>query len=279
MNTNMSTLYNTADRVPFNGVGTGIDTDISSGVMQNTGYAVGIIAGLMSSLFSTADGKSFFNAGYSIVNTINSGVNSNAYWAQNTVSNLMNALYNSAGSLSFFNIGYHIASGIKQGIDSNWNWLTNTAWNLAVDIFNAAKSALGIASPSKVFEEGIGKNIDLGIAKGIDNSTPAALASISRMGEAVAEKFSAYDLQASISAMADYGTTFAPSYETSVQSDGGMSDNTNDRAMVDILRDVRRLLVEINAKDTTVEVTTSAINKAQTRMNRRAGVTIAPVGT
>ena len=279
MNTNMGTLYNTADRVSFNDVGSGIDTDISSGVMQNTGYAVGTIAGLMSSLFSTADGKSFFNAGYNIVNTINSGVNSNKYWAQNTVSSLMNALYNSAGSLSFFNIGYHIASGIKQGIDSNWNWLTNTAWNLAVDIFNAAKSALGIASPSKVFEEGIGKNIDLGIAKGIDNSTPAALASISRMGEAVAEKFSAYDLQASISAMADYGTTFAPSYETSVQSDSGMSDNTNDRAMVDILRDVRRLLVEISAKDTTVEVTTSAINKAQTRMNRRAGVTIAPVGT
>lgn len=44
-------------------------------------------------------------------------------------------------------------------------------------------------------------------------------------------------------------------------------------------REQTQLLRSINAKDTTVEVTTSAINKAQTRMNRRAGVTIAPVGT
>ena len=47
----------------------------------------------------------------------------------------------------------------------------------------------------------------------------------------------------------------------------------------DILRQQLDTLRQINAKDTTVEVTTSAINKAQTRMNRRAGVTIAPVGT
>lgn len=279
MNTNMSTLYNTADRVSFNGVGTGVSSDIATGVYGNTGYALGAVSGLMSSLFNRADGTSFYSIGYNVVSTLNSGVNNNTGWAQNVASNLMDAMYNMADSISFFNIGYGIVSGIKLGIDGNWNWIMGVARNLASGIYNAAKSVLGIHSPSKVFEEGIGKNIDLGIAKGIDNSTSAALASISRMGEAVAEKFSAYDLQASISAMADYGTTFAPSYETSVQSDSGMSDNTNDRAMVDILRDVRRLLVEISAKDTTVEVTTSAINKAQTRMNRRAGVTIAPVGT
>ena len=279
MNTNMGTLYNTADRVSFNGVGTGVSSDIATGVYGNTGYALGAVTGLMSSLFNRADGTSFYSVGYNVVSTLNSGVNNNTGWAQNVASNLMDAMDNMADSISFFNIGYGIVSGIKSGIDGNWNWIMGVARNLASGIYNAAKSVLGIHSPSKVFEEGIGKNIDLGIAKGIDNSISVALASVSKMGEAVAEKFSAYDLQASISAMADYGTTFAPSYETSVQSDSAIGDNTNDRAMVDILRDVRRLLVEISAKDTTVEVTTSAINKAQTRMNRRAGVTIAPVGT
>ena len=51
-----------------------------------------------------------------------------------------------------------------------------------------------------------------------------------------------------------------------------LSNDSNKREQTQLLR-------SINAKDTTVEVTTSAINKAQTRMNRRAGVTIAPVGT
>jgi len=39
------------------------------------------------------------------------------------------------------------------------------------------------------------------------------------------------------------------------------------------------LLRQINAKDTTVEVTAASLNRAQTRMNRRAGTTIVPVGT
>jgi hypothetical protein len=47
----------------------------------------------------------------------------------------------------------------------------------------------------------------------------------------------------------------------------------------DILRQQLDTLRQINDKDTTVEVSTSSINKAQTRMNRRIGRTVAPVGT
>jgi hypothetical protein len=48
--------------------------------------------------------------------------------------------------------------------------------------------------------------------------------------------------------------------------------NDYDRQKVDLLR-------SINDKDFNVDVSTASINKAQSRMNRRAGVTIAPVGT
>ena len=48
--------------------------------------------------------------------------------------------------------------------------------------------------------------------------------------------------------------------------------NDLDRQKVELLR-------QISDKDLTVEYSTSAVNKAQTRMNRRAGVTIVPVGT
>lgn len=47
----------------------------------------------------------------------------------------------------------------------------------------------------------------------------------------------------------------------------------------DILRQQLDTLRQINDKDTTVEVSTSSINKAQTRMNRRIGRTVVPVGT
>ena len=39
------------------------------------------------------------------------------------------------------------------------------------------------------------------------------------------------------------------------------------------------LLRQINAKDTTVEISTSQINRAQSYANRRAGTTVVPVGT
>ena len=48
--------------------------------------------------------------------------------------------------------------------------------------------------------------------------------------------------------------------------------NDYDRQKVELLR-------SINDKDYNVNVSTASINKAQSRMNRRAGVTIAPVGT
>jgi hypothetical protein len=36
---------------------------------------------------------------------------------------------------------------------------------------------------------------------------------------------------------------------------------------------------QIAAKEFTAEVTAASVNRAQTRMNRRAGTTIVPVGT
>ena len=48
--------------------------------------------------------------------------------------------------------------------------------------------------------------------------------------------------------------------------------NDYDRQKVELLR-------SINEKDNTIEVSTSSINRAQTRMNRRAGTTIVAVGT
>lgn len=48
--------------------------------------------------------------------------------------------------------------------------------------------------------------------------------------------------------------------------------NELDRQRNDLLR-------QINQKDSTVEISTSSINKAQTRMNRRAGMTVVPVSS
>ena len=51
------------------------------------------------------------------------------------------------------------------------------------------------------------------------------------------------------------------------------------RQQNELLRQQNELLREINDKDLSVDISTADINRAQTRMNRRAGTTIVPVGT
>ena len=79
--------------------------------------------------------------------------------------------------------------------------------------------------------------------------------------------------------------------ENAVQTDNGDADyETMYRAMYDAFTDAMTgsnerdkekvaLMRQIAAKEFTAEVTAASVNRAQTRMNRRAGTTIVPVGT
>ena len=49
------------------------------------------------------------------------------------------------------NLGKNIVDGIWNGISAGWDWLKEKVGGLATGLFDAAKSALGIASPSKKF--------------------------------------------------------------------------------------------------------------------------------
>ena len=49
--------------------------------------------------------------------------------------------------------------------------------------------------------------------------------------------------------------------------------------LITLLRIQNNLLTQLNEKDTTVEISTSQINRAQSYANRRAGTTVVPVGT
>jgi hypothetical protein len=77
----------------------------------------------------------------------------------------------SVGDLAgrFWNVGMDIMRGIWNGIAAGWGWLTGKVSSLAGALYNAAKSALGIASPSKVFQA-IGAATGAGLALGITGS-------------------------------------------------------------------------------------------------------------
>ena len=90
-------------------------------------------------------------------------------------------------------VGSNICSGIANGINNGWTWLRNTVSNLAQSLLNAAKSALGIASPSKLFRDEVGKFIGYGIGEGVTDSEPEIVKSVSGVADAIAEEMNAGD--------------------------------------------------------------------------------------
>lgn len=101
--------------------------------------------------------------------------------AKTAAINTYNNIVNEIGKLpaKMLEFGGDIVDGIWQGISGGWDWLTKKVKSLANSLFEAAKEALGINSPSKVFADGIGKNIALGIGVGYENAIDGVRRNIS----------------------------------------------------------------------------------------------------
>lgn len=84
-------------------------------------------------------------------------------------------------SINWGSLGSNIISGIVRGISGAAGSLFSSLRNLASNALSAAKSALGIASPSKMFRDRIGKWIPLGIAAGIDREASSVEKSLDRV--------------------------------------------------------------------------------------------------
>ena len=70
-------------------------------------------------------------------------------------------------------LGLGITDGIIDGLDSSK--VNNKIVDMANEALRKAKKALGIASPSKVFRDEVGKQISAGIALGIDKNAEQAI--------------------------------------------------------------------------------------------------------
>lgn len=85
--------------------------------------------------------------------------------AQNGLSGVKN--------INWASLGSNIISGIVSGLRAAGSAITSFLTSLAKSALNSVKRFLGIASPSKVFRDQIGKNIVLGIADGIEDNVDA----------------------------------------------------------------------------------------------------------
>lgn len=67
-------------------------------------------------------------------------------------------------------IGRNLVEGLWNGIRNVKDWILGKIREFVQGILNGIKGFLGIASPSKLFENEVGKNLALGFGKGFTDS-------------------------------------------------------------------------------------------------------------
>ena len=130
-----------------------------------------LVSGLIQNL------PQILTAGFTLLTTLITGIGQALPGIITAAFEVGTSFCDTFGSIDWVQLGVDIINGIISGIGSAVGALVDAAISAATAAFNAAKKALGIASPSKLFRDKIGKMIPPGMANGImDNLQPVVKA-------------------------------------------------------------------------------------------------------
>lgn len=225
--------------------------------------ADGNVRTAFTNIYNTISSKG--NAAHNAVSSAFTGI------ANTIASKLSSALSSvTTSTTNWSNIGRNIVNGLKSGINNAWSSLTRTVNNLFNGLSSGVKRLLGIRSPSRVFRDEIGLMIGLGMAEGITDSKPMVFRSMEDLNNGLMNGLTPYSGMSGYADAAAYTAT--AQYEAQRSGQDANSQTT-------ILQAILNVMQEINDKPFTAEVTTSSVQRAMNRTNRRAGTTIVPLGT
>ena len=94
-------------------------------------------------------------------------------------------------NIDWIGLGVQLIGGIAKGIFEGMYQLTEAVSAAANKALSTIKSKLGIASPSKVFRDDVGKMIDLGMAEGIESYTNPIKNAMNGLSDMTSNRFNA----------------------------------------------------------------------------------------
>lgn len=109
--------------------------------------------------------------GKNVIKFIGNGIKTLINELPNLFKTICNSVLKTITSINWLGVGADIVSGIVKGVLSMASALINVMVDLAKSAWTAVKAFFGIASPSKLMRDTIGKNIALGMIEGITNET------------------------------------------------------------------------------------------------------------
>lgn len=160
--------FRTAGQLAGQGFGSGL----LSGKATLTATASSLAEGVASA-FSGASG-SYRAAGLSAAQNLAGGLAAGSGGIASSAALAALSAYSTVQGLGWYGLGYNISSGIASGVRAGSGLITSAARSAASAALSSAKKALDIHSPSRVFQDEVGRMIPSGIALGIERSTPEA---------------------------------------------------------------------------------------------------------
>lgn len=169
----------------WSGVWEGIQNIVSSvwnGIKSIVSGAINAVSGVISSVLSGISGifssvwngiKGAVSSAWSgITSAVSSGVSSMMNFITSIPSRIM-GVFSGAGSW-LLSVGKNIIQGLINGITNAIGGAISAVKKAVSGIIDGAKSLLGIASPSKVFDREIGRMIPAGLGRGVSENERAA---------------------------------------------------------------------------------------------------------
>jgi len=131
--------------------------------------AVGILAQMLATIASHL--PNLLESGISLIGELAAGLIAAIPDLIASIPEIITNIVDTFGDWDWGEIGSNIISGIASGISSGVGAIIEAAKQAAKSALNAAKKFLGIASPSKVMRDQVGKFIPSGLAIGIESNT------------------------------------------------------------------------------------------------------------
>lgn len=186
----------------INFVASSLPQIIQSGIQLLVSFAQGIISAIpqlvaqipqiIASIVSTIASNlpQILQSGVSIIQSLIQGILSLIGSVGTAIGNIASTIVNGLMSLpgQVLSIGSQIVQGLINGITSGISRVANAIGNLASSAISRAKSALGIASPSRVFRDQVGLMIARGMALGISKGEKDVLHVADRLNDKLLEK-------------------------------------------------------------------------------------------
>lgn len=115
------------------------------------------------------------SVGRDIIDSIIRGIVSMIVNLSDTVQDVFNAIWDKLDTLpdEVISIGSNIVRGLWEGVEDMTSWVVNQFSGFADTILSGIQDALGIASPSKVFRDQVGKYLAEGIGVGFEDEMRA----------------------------------------------------------------------------------------------------------